>query len=321
MPIGENVIVMEKEFRTNKCHKGDITCLTKISETEFFSSSDDKSFKVWDQDLQGCSYTYETDKPIYGMRVTGEKKNVLISSMGDGDLYVVGLDQRNQNDIIEMAHDDKIVQLVSLGKLQNKYFATRCVDGDVMIWSATQHPDRVFKIDNVDQDESQANQDTQRESIKDEEIPPPKEDVPPEDDEPEDGEESYDSDGNVKEKKKKIAAPVVVKKDKSGRISCDKDQMIEISWNQSVIQSSATVLCFSNYREAFVLIAIFDIKTSRKNNLKTFKLTNKPTKLFQIDENNLLVGTEHGKIEHWVIDEGVCKKIYDAHPEPDAGVS
>lgn len=62
---------------------------------------------------------------------------MLISSMGDGDLYVVGLDQRNQNDIIEMAHDDKIVQLVSLGKLQNKYFATRCVDGDVMIWSAT----------------------------------------------------------------------------------------------------------------------------------------------------------------------------------------
>ena len=137
MPIGENVIVMEKEFRSNKSHKGSITCLTKISETEFFSSADDKCFKVWDQDLQGCSYTYETDKPIYGMRMTGEKNNVLISSMGDGDLYVVGLDQRNQNDIIEMAHDDKIVQVVSLRKLQNKYFATRCVDGDVMIWSAT----------------------------------------------------------------------------------------------------------------------------------------------------------------------------------------
>jgi len=51
------------------------------------------------------------------MRMTGEKNNVLISSMGDGDLYVVGLDQRNQNDIIEMAHDDKIVQVVSLRKL------------------------------------------------------------------------------------------------------------------------------------------------------------------------------------------------------------
>ena len=35
----------------------------------------------------------------------------------------------------------------------------------------------------------------------------------------------------------------------------------------------------------------------------------------------MLVGTELGKIEHWVIDEGVCKKIYDAHPESDAGIS
>ena len=55
--------------------------------------------------------------------------------------------------------------------------------------------------------------------------------------------------------------------------------------------------------------------------VKTFKLSNKPTQLYQIDDNNLLVGTEGGKIEHWTVDNGECKKIYDAHPESEAGIS
>jgi hypothetical protein len=32
------------------------------------------SFKIWDKDLQGCSYTYETHEPLYKMAITGEKK-------------------------------------------------------------------------------------------------------------------------------------------------------------------------------------------------------------------------------------------------------
>ena len=152
--IADNVIVMEKEFRTNKAHKGDITCLTKISESEFLTSSEDHAFKVWDNVQQGCSYTYETTEPLYNMVLTGERKNILITAMGDGNLFVLGLDKRNQNDPIENAHDRKIIQVVSLNRLQNKYFATRCVDGDVMLWGSTEAPDRVFKIDNVDRDES-----------------------------------------------------------------------------------------------------------------------------------------------------------------------
>ena len=42
---------MEKEFRNKMAHTGKITCLIKISDTEFLSSSDDMSFKVWDKDL------------------------------------------------------------------------------------------------------------------------------------------------------------------------------------------------------------------------------------------------------------------------------
>lgn len=64
------------------------------------------------------------------------------------------------------------------------------------------------------------------------------------------------------------------------RISSDKDKMLDFKWNHSVIQSSATVLCFSNYKESFVNIAIVDLKTRRKNIVKTFKLSERPTYLF-----------------------------------------
>lgn len=81
-------------------------------------------------------------------------------------------------------------------------------------------------------------------------------------------------------------------------------------------------MCFANYREAFVNVAIIDIKTRRKNNLLQLQLKASPTKLHQIDPCNLLVGTEGGKIEHWKIDgEGELVKVYDAHPESAAGIS
>ena len=51
MDISENVVVMERSFKNKKAHKGNITHLSKISDTEFMSCSDDKSFKVWDADL------------------------------------------------------------------------------------------------------------------------------------------------------------------------------------------------------------------------------------------------------------------------------
>lgn len=114
---------------------------------------------------------------------------------------------------------------------------------------------------------------------------------------------------------------MVVKKDKGVRYSSDLDYMIEIKWNQSIIQNSATVLCISNYKQSFVNVTVIDLKTRRKNIVKSFQLTNRPTRLYQIDENNLLIGTEGGNIEHWIFDEGSCKKVYHAHPESDAGIA
>ena len=218
------------------------------------------------------------------MCVTGEKGHLLISSMGAGNFFVMGLEQRNQNDIMIEAHDDKIVQIVSLGlrpNLRNKYFATRCIDGDVNVWSAMEHPDRIFGLPNVDQEEQSNVQDTHRDSIKEEEIPPPKKE---EEKDPEDGgednEEDVEEDEDGNPIPKKVVPPPVVKKDKSNRISSDKDQMIEIKWNQTVIQESSTILCFANYRESFVNIACIDLKTQRKNYLKTLNLNASPTKIF-----------------------------------------
>ena len=100
---------------------------------------------------------------------------------------------------------------------------------------------------------------------------------------------------------------MVVKKDKSNRISSDKDQMIEIEWTETVIQESSTILCFANHNESFVNLACIDLKTTRMNNLKRLELTKNPTKIFQVDANNMLFGTLGGKIEHWKINEAACQ--------------
>lgn len=68
-------------------------------------------------------------------------------------------------------------------------------------------------------------------------------------------------------------------------------------------------------------MTIIDLKMRRQSQLKRFSTSNKPTRLYQIDDLNLLVGTEGGKIEHWTFSDKTCKKIYEAHPESDAGIS
>jgi hypothetical protein len=112
------------------------------------------AFKVWDKITQTCEYTIETHKPVQSMAITGEKGDMLIASLGDGDLIVYGLTFKNELDIVENAHASTVIQICSLSKLKNKYFATRCLAGHVNIWSATNHPDRLFTIEYVDRDDS-----------------------------------------------------------------------------------------------------------------------------------------------------------------------
>ena len=81
------------------------------------------------------------------------------------------------------------------------------------------------------------------------------------------------------------------------------------------------MLCFSNYNEQQILIAIVDLKTRRKNIIKTLKTQRKPTFLFQVDEAHLFVGTEGGKIEHWLIESEALTDVFDAHAKSEEGVS
>lgn len=80
-------------------------------------------------------------------------------------------------------------------------------------------------------------------------------------------------------------------------------------------------MCFSNYNESQILLAIVDLKTRRKNIIKTFKNQKRPTYLFQIDESNLLVGTEGGLIEHWSIETDSLMNTFEAHTGSDEGIS
>ena len=43
--------------------------------------------------------------------------------------------------------------------------------------------------------------------------------------------------------------------------------------------------------------------------------------MYQVDEANLLVGTEGGLIEHWSIETDMLINTFEAHPTSDEGVS
>lgn len=108
------------------------------------------------------------------------------------------------------------------------------------IWSSTAHPDRLFTIENIDRDDavtgggSQSHHDTS--SI-----------LKPDD-----------------------AALGGTSLRANGPLASDKDRMIELRYRLQN-QNSSTVLCFSNYNESQILLAIVDLKTRRKNIIKTFK--------------------------------------------------
>ena len=102
------------------------------------------------------------------------------------------------------------------------------------------------------------------------------------DDAGEDEKSEYDEDGNKIEKK--VVKKEEPKRDFSNRISSEKDQMIELEPQKlAQTQSSAAVLCFSNYKEKFITVQSFDLKTRRRVPLLKIACESAPTKLFQLD--------------------------------------
>lgn len=124
------------------------------------------------------------------------------------------------------------------------------------------------------------------------------EEIPEEEEEPVEEEED---DGKPKkvEPVRPVAPLLVGRPEPSG-----KDRMIDwLNWKH-LISSSATIICISNYHEGQVLVCLLDVKTRSNTIIRTLKNHDKPTALFQVNEDHLYVGTEGGYLEIWDIDQG-----------------
>jgi hypothetical protein len=337
--ISAAVLVQETSFIQGKqAHSGEIASVTKVSDTELLSSSTDKSFKLWDTENKGCRYTIETFDALDFTIQTGEKGNLhaqqFVSSQGEGNFFVLGLDKMNQNCIKKEAHFRPIVQMTSLQKLKHMYFATRCEVGDVGIFSSiVPQCDCVYLWENVDQDENAAEQSMAAETARDAASPEMGEPEQMEGEEgaegdgmegeePEDdGAASEYTDGGTKIEKKKVVKEEP-KRDFSGRISSKHDQMIELD-PQTICQaqSSTAVLCFTNYNEKNVNVQTFDVKTRRRLPFETYECKVAPTRLFQLDECNILVGREDGKIDHLELKTGEWANSYDGSTADDGAIT
>ena len=321
--VNPNVFVRERDFKTEATHTDAVNGICWAGNDEFLTSSADCSLKLWDKFTQGVAYTYEMHEPLSSMNVTGEHGELLVCGQGDGHLIVFGLREKNQLDIVQWAHAQRVTQVVSLGKLKNKYFATRCGDGHVNIYSSLAHPDRIAQLFNFDGDEDALAHLQPKEEVV-EEAPKKRrrrrkredgedgeegegdeeegeyDDEEGEEEEEEAPVEENEDDEEKKDEKPKVeppVAPLLVGRPEPS----ERDRMIEIT-TKALIQSSSTMLAVSCFNEKQVLICNVDIKTRSRSIKQTFKTENNPTYLYQIDDDHLLVGTSGQNFEIWNID-------------------
>jgi hypothetical protein len=93
--ISDNVLVMEKEHKNASAHRDLVTGIWNLNEQEFLTCGVEQSLKIWDKSMQSCDYTVETHNPLYTMAVTGERGDIMIASLGQGELIVFGLTNKN----------------------------------------------------------------------------------------------------------------------------------------------------------------------------------------------------------------------------------
>lgn len=49
--VSNNVVVREREFKSTSTHQDTVTGIAYVNESEFLTSSNDKSMKLWDKHL------------------------------------------------------------------------------------------------------------------------------------------------------------------------------------------------------------------------------------------------------------------------------
>ena len=93
--ISEQVVVIEREFKSHASHSALITGIQNLNEQEFLTCGIDKALKVWDNESEACDYTIETHETLNVMAITGERMDMLIASLGEGAIIVYGLALKN----------------------------------------------------------------------------------------------------------------------------------------------------------------------------------------------------------------------------------
>jgi len=215
---------------------------------------------------------------------------------------------------------------VSLSKLRNKYFATRCGDGHVNIYSSLSQPDRIAQLFNFDGD-PEALAHLQPVPVVEEPVvvvKQPRSDGEDDDEEPAQEEAPPDDEEEAKKKNKPEKQPPVAPLLVGRPEPSVRDTIIEIS-TKALLQTSSTLLAVSCFNNKQVLIVNVDIKTRSKTIKERIDNKQSPTFLYQIDDDHLLIGTLGGKFEVWNIDPSqerpTIKQVFDAHPGSQQGVS
>ena len=137
-------------------------------------------------------------------------------------------------------------------------------------------------------------------------------------------EEAGEEEGDEKKDKKPTIQPPVAPLLVGRPEPSERDMMIELR-SKSPATTSSTYLAVSCFHEKQVIIAKLDIKTRSRQIKQTFKIKNSPTYLYQIDEDNMLVGTIEGTFEVWNIkaaqEEPQITLVINAHPQTQQGIS
>ena len=47
--VHKNVLVREREFKSDRAHQGKITAIVRIDDNEFITACEDQSLKIWDK--------------------------------------------------------------------------------------------------------------------------------------------------------------------------------------------------------------------------------------------------------------------------------
>jgi WD40 repeat protein len=113
--------------------------------SDLISVSHDFTLKVWDLAKGKFLENVETEN-INCLALSGKKFGLLIGGYPNGDFVIYDTLYREKLVTIERAHEHLIRVILSLEKLEHKYFVTLDVCGVIKVWSSTQKPELISDL-------------------------------------------------------------------------------------------------------------------------------------------------------------------------------